>query len=86
MALWSLMASPLLVSADLRHISRESRSILLNQLALKINQDPLGALGTQIKKVNEHIKSQPNGRKCKQSPASHCPRSVWLEYGHLWTP
>ena len=54
MALWSIMASPLLVSADLRHITNKSKSILLNRLALNISQDPLGIMGSQIDNVSDH--------------------------------
>ena len=53
MSLWSIMASPLLVSADLRHITNKSKSILLNNLALNISQDPLGVMGTQIDNVSD---------------------------------
>ena len=57
MALWSIMASPLLVSADLRHITNKSRSILFNKLALNISQDPLGIMGTQIDNVSDRERS-----------------------------
>ncbi|XP_067663449.1 alpha-galactosidase A-like isoform X2 [Haliotis asinina] len=46
MALWSMWAAPLLVSADLRNIRPESKSLLLNKGVLAVNQDPLGIPGT----------------------------------------
>ena len=54
MALWSIMAAPLIMSNDLRTIKEEFKNILLNQGAIKINQDPLGIQGRRIqrKKVN----------------------------------
>jgi len=52
MSLWSIMAAPLLVSADLRTISRDSQEILLNSLALSVNQDQLGKLGVVIRQVS----------------------------------
>ncbi len=55
MALWSVMASPLLVSADVRNISSQSKSVLLNKMALAINQDALGIMGTQIQVVSVYI-------------------------------
>ena len=51
MALWSIMASPLMVSADLRNIRAESRAILLNPYVIAINQDPLGKEGVVVKTV-----------------------------------
>jgi alpha-N-acetylgalactosaminidase len=44
-ALWSIFAAPLLVSADLRFIPEESRSILLNEEVIAVNQDPMGRQG-----------------------------------------
>ncbi|XP_026481041.1 alpha-N-acetylgalactosaminidase-like [Ctenocephalides felis] len=48
MALWAIMAAPLIMSNDLRHISDESKAILQNARVIKINQDPLGKQGKQI--------------------------------------
>ena len=47
-ALWSMMASPLLVSADLRANRREFHEILLNPRVLAISQDPLGIMGSRV--------------------------------------
>jgi hypothetical protein len=51
MALWSVMAAPLILSVDLRTISDWARDILLNKNLIAINQDPLGAMGRRILKV-----------------------------------
>ena len=48
MALWCIMSAPLFVSADVRRMRPESQAILLNPLAIAINQDPLGIMGVQI--------------------------------------
>jgi hypothetical protein len=47
------MAAPLILSVDLRNISDWARAILLNQNLIAINQDPLGAMGRRILKVNK---------------------------------
>lgn len=54
MALWAIMAAPLIMSNDLRHISDESKAILQNARVIKINQDPLGKQGKQIFSVCLH--------------------------------
>jgi alpha-N-acetylgalactosaminidase len=51
MALWSIMASPLIMSVDLRIINKRSRTLLLNRGAISINQDALGIQGKRIKQV-----------------------------------
>ena len=51
MALWSIMASPLIMSVDLRTIKPYSRSVLLNPGAIAINQDRLGIQGRRIEQV-----------------------------------
>lgn len=50
MAYWAIMAAPLIMSNDLRHISQESRDLLLNKYVIAINQDPLGLMGRRIHK------------------------------------
>jgi hypothetical protein len=51
MALWSIMAAPLILSVDLRTINDWARDIILNKNLIAINQDPLGAMGRRILKV-----------------------------------
>lgn len=48
MALWAIMAAPLIMSTDLRTIKQEFKDILLNQDVIKIDQDPLGIQGTRV--------------------------------------
>ncbi|XP_077164167.1 alpha-galactosidase A [Paroedura picta] len=50
MALWAMMAAPLLMSNDLRHISPASKALLQNKEVIAINQDPLGKQGYRITK------------------------------------
>ncbi|XP_069604770.1 alpha-galactosidase A isoform X3 [Ranitomeya imitator] len=52
MALWSIMAAPLLMSNDLRDINPRSKALLQNQEVIAINQDPLGAQGYRVLKVD----------------------------------
>jgi len=49
-ALWAIMASPLLMSNDLRDIDARSRDILLNTEIIAVNQDKLGKQGKRIAK------------------------------------
>ncbi|KAM4019775.1 alpha-galactosidase A [Anomaloglossus baeobatrachus] len=51
MALWSIMAAPLLMSNDLRDINPRSKALLQNQEVIAINQDPLGAQGYRLLQV-----------------------------------
>nr|XP_042896359.1 alpha-N-acetylgalactosaminidase-like [Parasteatoda tepidariorum] len=48
--LWSVMASPLIMSNDLRDIRQESSDLLKNKEILAVNQDPLGKMGKQVSK------------------------------------
>ncbi|XP_032628029.1 alpha-galactosidase A isoform X2 [Chelonoidis abingdonii] len=52
MALWAIMAAPLLMSNDLRHISPQAKWLLQNKDVIAINQDPLGKQGYRITKDN----------------------------------
>eukprot|EP00483_Globobulimina_turgida_P008352 UN08369 len=47
-ALWAIFAAPLLMSNDLRSISANSRTLLLNKEVIDINQDALGKQGGYI--------------------------------------
>ncbi|RLV98469.1 hypothetical protein DV515_00010811 [Chloebia gouldiae] len=48
MAMWAIMAAPLFMSNDLRHISPEAKWLLQNKEVIAINQDPLGKQGYQL--------------------------------------
>ncbi|XP_040260971.1 alpha-galactosidase A [Bufo bufo] len=52
MALWSIMAAPLLMSNDLRDINPRSKELLQNQEVIAINQDPLGVQGYRVLMVD----------------------------------
>lgn len=51
MALWAIMAAPMIMSNDLRNIRSEYKDILLNRKILAVDQDPLGIHGRRIYKV-----------------------------------
>jgi hypothetical protein len=51
MAIWSIMAAPLILSVDLRTISDWARDLVLNKNLIAINQDPLGMMGRRILQV-----------------------------------
>ncbi|XP_006051910.3 alpha-galactosidase A [Bubalus bubalis] len=50
MALWAIMAAPLLMSNDLRHISPEAKALLQDKDVIAINQDRLGKQGYWLRK------------------------------------
>ena len=51
MALYAILASPLMMSVDLRTIPDSAKAILLNKRVLEINQDPFGIQGRRIYNV-----------------------------------
>jgi hypothetical protein len=60
MSLWAIMSAPLFVSSDLRVIGSEYSRILLNRIALAIDQDKSGILGLEIKRMGDvHIWQKP---------------------------
>ncbi|KAG8197067.1 hypothetical protein JTE90_004334 [Oedothorax gibbosus] len=48
--LWAVMASPLLMSNDLRDIKKEFSDLLKNKEIISVNQDPLGKMGKRVQK------------------------------------
>ncbi|CAB0010582.1 unnamed protein product [Nesidiocoris tenuis] len=48
MALWCVLGVPLFISTDLAKIDPKLKEILLNKVAIEINQDPLGRMGRRI--------------------------------------
>jgi len=48
MAIWAIIASPLLMSNDLRSIPDWARLILQNKEVIAVNQDPLGRQGVRV--------------------------------------
>ncbi|XP_005811572.2 alpha-galactosidase A [Xiphophorus maculatus] len=52
MALWAIMAAPLLMSNDLRDICPRSKDLLQNRRIIEISQDPLGKQGHRSAKGN----------------------------------
>jgi len=51
MAIWAVVAAPLIASVDLRTIRPASKALLQNKGAIAINQDPLGIQGRRVAKV-----------------------------------
>ncbi|NUO58038.1 MAG: alpha-galactosidase [Hamadaea sp.] len=47
-AMWAMMASPLIAGNDVRSMDAATRTILLNQNLIAINQDTLGQQATQV--------------------------------------
>ncbi|CAL1263604.1 unnamed protein product [Larinioides sclopetarius] len=55
LALWAIMASPLLMSNDLRSIEPKFKELLLNKDVIAVNQDSLGIMGKRIYNVSLYI-------------------------------
>ncbi|XP_030640789.1 alpha-N-acetylgalactosaminidase-like [Chanos chanos] len=55
MALWAIMAAPLIMSNDLRTLSSQARNILQNKVLISINQDPMGVQGKRLLQEKGHI-------------------------------
>ncbi|KAL4230660.1 hypothetical protein ACF0H5_011036 [Mactra antiquata] len=55
MAIWSIMASPLFMSNNLRTISDNPKALLQNKAVIAINQDPLGIQGSKIDQIGKYI-------------------------------
>jgi len=53
MALWAIMAAPLLMSVNFDTIRPEFKAVLLNKLIIEVNQDPLGKQGKRIYRQNQ---------------------------------
>lgn len=51
MALWAIMAAPLIMSNDLRNLDNSARVILQNKVVIAINQDPKGIQGRRLLQV-----------------------------------
>lgn len=52
MAIWAILAAPLLMSTDLRTIRPEYKAILQNKKIIAVDQDKLGIQGRRIYKVS----------------------------------
>jgi alpha-galactosidase len=50
LSLWAMLAAPLLAGNDLRSMSPQTLSILINRDVIAIDQDPLGRQGHRVKK------------------------------------
>ena len=55
MAMWAIMASPLLMSVDLRTIRPEYKAILQNNEIIAVNQDPMGIQGRRIYQASQEL-------------------------------
>jgi len=51
MAIWAILAAPLLMSTELRDVKPEFKAILQNKAILAVNQDKLGIQGRRVNNV-----------------------------------
>eukprot|EP00759_Apiculatamorpha_spiralis_P045195 PhF_6_TR42097/c0_g1_i2/m.63543/K01204/NAGA; alpha-N-acetylgalactosaminidase len=60
MAIWAIIAAPLIMGNDLRQIKQWQKDILLNTEIIAVNQDPLGIQGRRITpKQDQEVWSRP---------------------------
>ncbi|XP_063228577.1 alpha-N-acetylgalactosaminidase [Bacillus rossius redtenbacheri] len=52
MAVWAVLAAPLLLSVDLAAVAPRFKAILQNRDVIAVNQDPLGVQGLRVSQVN----------------------------------
>ena len=52
MSLWAIFAAPLLAGNDVRTMSDDTKSILLNKEVIAVDQDPMGAQGKVVGQIN----------------------------------
>ncbi|CAH1268336.1 NAGA [Branchiostoma lanceolatum] len=57
MAMWAILAAPLFMSNDLRSISPEARTILMNKEVIRISQDSLGMQGRRVIKGTNKVET-----------------------------
>lgn len=55
MAIWSIWASPLYISNDLRNLSKESSKILRNKWIISVNQDKFGIFGMMVHDYSKYL-------------------------------
>jgi alpha-galactosidase len=53
MSLWAIFAAPLLAGNDVRDMSADTKSILLNKEIIAVDQDPMGVQGKAVGQVND---------------------------------
>lgn len=51
MAMWAILAAPLLMSIDLGHVKPETKRLLQNDGVIRVNQEFHGIQGRRIVKV-----------------------------------
>ncbi|KAG0244975.1 glycoside hydrolase superfamily [Mortierella sp. GBAus27b] len=69
-ALWSIMASPLILSTDVTQLSREQVAYLTNKEIIAINQDPLGIQARMAWKTDQsHVLVKPLKNKFTRAVA-----------------
>jgi len=52
MAIWAVLAAPLLMSNKLSEVQPQFKDILQNKEVIKVNQDNLGIQGTRVFRVS----------------------------------
>lgn len=68
MAIWAILAAPLLMSNDLKNIRPEFRDILNNRHAIAVNQDKLGIQGKRVQ-LKDSIEVNTAIYNCSIEPA-----------------
>ena len=53
MSLWAMLAAPLLAGNDVRDMTDDAKSILLNKEVIAVDQDPMGVEGHRVGKIGD---------------------------------
>lgn len=55
MTMWCIMAAPLMIGCEIRHMNETTRTILLNKDVIKIDQDSLGKQGYRVMRNDDGV-------------------------------
>lgn len=70
MAIWAIVAAPLIMGNDIRSVRPASRALLLNQAAIAVDQDPLGKAGGRLRAYNSSSPTQVWTRELARSQST----------------
>lgn len=76
LAVWTVLAAPLLLSNDLATVTPEIRELLLNKEIIAANQDPLGIQGLLVKTINRIEVSTGYQHASQHRPFIHSSKTI----------
>lgn len=79
-SLWAVLASPMIISVDVRNMSPKCYNLVTNSRAIAVHQDPLGRPGRRLKNIYAEVlgdaSTTNNGDKKNITAATKTPRAV----------